>query len=124
MKKRSALFAIGAWLIFAVIIIAASDDKSAQKIAEPKPDPELEVLGSAAYACKHWVAKSLNDPDSAEFVDESGWFRKRLSETDFQVIVHLRAKNAFNATMYGEIDCRVRLVDGNWQLASITQKTP
>jgi len=124
MKKMTALAAISAGLIFAVIAIGASDDQKPNAVAKPPIDPELQVLGNAAYACKQWVTESLNDPDSAEFVDEDSWFRKRLSDTDFQVIVQLRAKNAFNATMYAEMDCRLKLLDGNWQLESIKQKTP
>jgi hypothetical protein len=103
--------------------ISGKEGSNPPKPAAPEvaKDPELEALGSAAFVCQSLVPDFMNDPDSVEFVNPDLWFRKRLSETEFQVIMQVRARNAFNALVLGEIDCRVERVPEGWRVVSATQ---
>mgnify|MGYP000193254580 FL=1 len=91
---------------------------------QPRKPGEGDVATMAKGTCRIAVPQALNDPGSVEFEPSDTWTVKL--GTDHRHVVHmgLRAKNAFNATIYAEFDCLVEDRGTEWEAISAVQTTP
>lgn len=63
----------------------------------------------AVTACESSVRQRMHDPDSAQFPPRSEFKVIPISEpSSYDVIVNVRAKNAFNALRLGTFKCEIR----------------
>ena len=90
-----------------------STDSSKTTEVERKP------IDTAAYACRHFIEQTLNDPDSAEFYPSSSAEITDMGGNKFKVIYDLRAKNNFNALVKTAFECNIKLEGGTWQAISV-----
>lgn len=93
--------------------------------AEPAPIPESAMTKTqqaaawkAVETCQIATRLTLNDPSSAEFPAPSRSYRA-LDGRAYVAQVHVRARNAFNATRLAVMECRVDAKSG--KLLSIHQ---
>lgn len=69
----------------------------------------IDLEGSAIYACKESIKNNLHDPSSAQFPDKSDFKVIRVENSQsYDVIVSVRAKNAFNALRLSRFKCEIR----------------
>lgn len=84
---------------------------------------KADVDRAARYACRDFIRKSLHDPASA---DLSEWNQADVTQPSantsvFEVLMKVRAKNAFNATRLKTMACRVTKNGDNWTLISLQE---
>lgn len=120
--KKNMLY-IGAGIatgIIFIIISETSDDENAlpRDVAEEQQDPSVEARG----ACREFVRRALNDPDSAQWEPGTSWERAELEDGRWIVYPELRARNAFNALIRTRFECIVEQRDGNWHLVSLEEQ--
>jgi hypothetical protein len=104
-----------------VPVPGASPEPAAVEPAVPEKTP-AELRNTARFACKSFTKPRLNDPDSAEFEPHRTFPIEERPDKVYEVVVQLRARNAFNALMYGEFDCTVALRPEGWVLLSLEQR--
>lgn len=69
---------------------------------------EARFHSKARAACITMTRRLMNDPRSAEWVDDHIWPVSVLDETIYQVRMTYRAKNAMGGTVTENALCRVR----------------
>ncbi len=80
-----------------------------------------EKIPDAKLMCQEFVKRQLNDPESAQFDDVDTYFAK-YSNWNYNVQVHVRARNGFNAMRPAIFDCKITPgSDGKWILLGIKQ---
>ena len=103
--------------------VAIAKYKDLQKAQKEKELSEKEAqLPSARYACKEFVKKLLNDPDSAEFEPTNTYPAEYKGNNLYAVQVTARARNGFNALRWATFDCQIYSSGGNWVPAKIKQR--
>lgn len=105
-------------LAIAVPLIILSNLQNQQEQAGKDP------LDTMRYACKEFVLKTLNDPDSAKLDDYHVWFAATQKDGTILVQPKGRAKNAFGAYVYGTWNCSVINDGTNIRLVSMKQIRP
>jgi hypothetical protein len=113
------LFRIVLWLMLAAIVLIAALGIALQEDAPDAPAPEPpapRIDASAREFCRLVLRDVLNNPASAEWVDQPSWPATEVEPGRWLVRVTLRATNAFNALVLGSYECEARLADGNWTL--------
>lgn len=74
-----------------------------------KKPPEIDARRNAVYACEESIRKKLHDPDSAQFPPRAEFIVTPVAEpVSYDVIVDVRAKNAFNALRLSRFKCEIR----------------
>ncbi|MDC2858652.1 MULTISPECIES: hypothetical protein [Delftia] len=74
-----------------------------------KKPPEIDARRNALYACEESIRKKLHDPGSAQFPPRGEFIVTPVSEpVSYDVIVDVRAKNAFNALRLNRFKCEIR----------------
>jgi hypothetical protein len=99
----------------------ATEPEKAPVPPKTKAEQESDRRSSAAYACRMFVERSLHDPDSAEFDDESEYVVSKSRGGVYRVVVTLRARNGFNALRHGSVICKTRHSDAleGWEPVEI-----
>jgi len=87
----------------------------------PKKMTEEEKEDAAIGACEFFVQHSLNDPGSADF-DHSSTFSVKNVKGVYHVTLGLRARNAYNALVWGQYDCEVIQAGDSWLPLKIRQR--
>ena len=123
-KMKKNMLAIGAGLAVAIIFIIVSEtgdggSDAPTEVAEEPRDPSLGARG----ACREFVRRILNDPDSAQWEPGTSWERAELEDGKWIVYPELRARNAFNALILSRFECIVEPRDGNWHLVSLEEQS-
>jgi hypothetical protein len=123
-KMKKNLLYIGAGFAVAIVFIIiseTSDDSSTapSEVAEEQRDPSLGARG----ACREFVRRVLNDPDSAQWEPGTSWERAELDDGKWIVYPELRARNSFNALIRTRFECIVEPRDGNWYLVSLEEQS-
>lgn len=106
-----------------VPVTGAPPERAAVEPAATEKTP-AELRNTARFACETFTRPRLNDPDSAEFEPHRTFPIEERPDKVYDVVVQLRARNAFNALMYGEFDCTVALRPEGWVLLSLEQREP
>lgn len=89
-----------------IFFIVAPKDVSTPQVDTPK---EPQDWMSARMACKESIKKQLHDPSSAEFPAFSEFKVIPVEEpVSYDVMVDVRAKNAFNALRLITFKCEIR----------------
>ena len=96
-----------------------------QKQAKENELREKEAkIPDARLMCKEFVKRTLNDPDSAQFDNTESYYAK-YSKGIYDVQVSVRARNSFNALIYGIFDCKTIPASGDkWIPLGIHQIRP
>jgi len=95
-----------------------------QRATEDAEKQKKETLNSARYMCNEALERALHDPDSAKIDDYFTWFAKFQSDNTIQVQPTGRAKNAFGALIKGVWNCKVKVENGTYRVASFEQIQP
>jgi len=102
-----------------------------QRAAETKEKADKKAalerqqkLNNARYACKEFVKRNLNDPGSADFENHRTFWAREAKDGSFDVQVHVRARNSFNALIASVFECKTRVIGDNWVAVKIKQLTP
>ena len=96
---------------------AIEERKLAEKQAEKEREP---LLWSAKYKCEREVARSLHDPDSAQFEPVRSHVAIESPQGKFFVLVSVRAKNAFGAFQKAKFSCDVELTGKDtWKVTNL-----
>ncbi len=97
-KPKAGGCAIAAlWLVAVLIVIVLMIIVADSGHSPPDHAPRPPTASDARMACREFVKKSLNDPDSAEFDDVDTYPSEDHNDGTFSVQVYLRARNGFNA---------------------------
>jgi hypothetical protein len=104
-------------LVFSVFLVATYS---------PAPsETHVASASDARYMCKKMLKERLNDPSSAEWVDENDWPAAELSPQEFSVRMQFRAKNVFGGLVLKGANCKVRSETasgiGNWRLVDLNE---
>lgn len=106
-------FAGIAALSAAVIVLMWSFDGAA-------PQTQADIDGDARYKCRFAIRRTLNDPESVEWVNQTGWPVTRDGLL-YNVDADYRAKNVFGATILTTSRCEIHIGDdGNPVVLSVT----
>lgn len=97
---------------------AGDQHKAAEAAAQSKADR----LVTAKHACRQFVEATLHDPRSAEWGRYRDFSAIEHKDGAFHVQVHLRGKNAFNATRLATFNCVLRAKGDRWFPISIKQQ--
>lgn len=115
LKKLLLIISIGfwSWIIYGCTHIpdTTTDIEKAERNIQ-------KVIYEVAYTCGASVRETLNDPDSAKFDYDHVRATPKIQGEDATWIVMLpvRAKNGFNATIFALFACEVRSVSKNeWE---------
>jgi len=102
-----------------LVLIAIGAVSNALKGPAPA-DP----LNTARYACREFLLKTLNDPDSAKLEEYRTWFAETKKDGSILVQPRGRAKNAFGAYIIGTWNCTVKNDGKDIRLLSMKQIRP
>jgi hypothetical protein len=130
-KKTSFLTAAVAWFIVFIVFVGIvavifTDDRAqpqAQRSQAQKPAPD-RWRSAARGACREFLTRALNDPDSAKFDPSSRWYTEREKNGTILVQPRARAKNAYGAMIYGVWDCVLVEEGDKLRLLSLKQIQP
>ena len=126
-RKASVMILLGGALGIALAEGPPGSDKSAAEpeVVEPPRLPgEGDVAEMAKTICRIAVPTVMNDPGSVEFVPRDQWVVTLGEDHKHVVRLALRAKNAFNATVYGEFDCFVEDRGEDVEALRVVQVSP
>lgn len=118
-KKKMSMWIVIPTLVFWSVIIYACSQASENMTPAEKTE---RAMRHAAYQCGYSIKETLNDPRSADFDYDNANIKPEIKNNQAAWVIRLpvRAKNAFNATIYTVYQCRVRSNgDDNWETLSI-----
>jgi hypothetical protein len=127
-NKTSFLTAAIAWfivfIVFVGIVAVVFTDDRAQPQAQSQPKKQDRWRSAARGACRVFLSRSLNDPDSAKLDPSSRWYAEREKNGTIVVQPRGRAKNAYGAMIYGVWNCVLVEEGDNLRLLSLSQIQP
>jgi hypothetical protein len=106
------IFAVAGTIAFIGIVFGGGDksDSEAQEVAVEDPAKGMR------FACREFIKRGLNDPDSFKAVDFSQWPTAINEDGVVTVLATYRAKNAFGGTITQTTSCQTIREDGDVRL--------
>lgn len=127
-------FSLATWVFLGLLALgiasvfnSALSPKHAAVTTLPEPEvkhvpTEAERTDGAKSACMWFVQHSLNDPSSADFDGSDSFSVKKTKDGVYHVRLGVRARNAFNALVWGQYDCEVLPAGDSWIPLKVRQR--
>lgn len=123
-RGAKGLFFVAVAVVVGITLANGLPGSGASEPTAPRKPGEGDVAGMAKGTCRVAVPRVMNDPDSIDFDPMDSWTVDLGEDHRHLVRLGLRAKNAFNATIYARFDCLVEDRGEEWEAISAVQAAP